>query len=234
MDIPETTVRRRILIADDQPLMRQGVKEFFNRHEDLLVCAEANDVPAASSALDTLHLDLAIFALRLPDGDVLELIKSARGRFKSLKILVFSQHNELVFAERALRAGAHGYVCKQEEPLEVVSAVRKVLAGELYVSRSLASSLLGKLLHARASLPVGQVDGLSDRELQVFQMLGSGLSSRQISENLRLSVKTIETYRENIKRKFSLKTSAELLQYATRWVQESSSKVIHPENLPLL
>jgi DNA-binding NarL/FixJ family response regulator len=200
--------------------MREGLKLHLNRQEDLTVCAEASDLASALEAIQNSTPELIVLELKLRHGDVLEFIKAARARFPSLRILILSEYEEALYAERALRAGAHGYVMKRESADEVIAALRKVLAGELYVSRSIASLLLTKLLQAPTSTQPKTLEALSDREFQVFHMLGAGLGSRQIATQLNLSIKTIETYRENIKHKFGLRNSSQLIQHATSWLQD--------------
>jgi DNA-binding NarL/FixJ family response regulator len=216
--------RARVLVADDHPFLRDGVKQHFNQQPDLEVCGEASNIHQVSEKVEALSPDLLLLDLQLGNGDVLELIKSLRTRFPRLRVVVFSAHTEALFAERSLRAGAHGYVGKNEPPSEVIQALRRVLSGELFVSRPIAVALLGRLLQAAPAPPATKVEGLSDRELQVFQMIGGGLPNREISRQLGLSVKTIETYRENIKHKFGLRTAAELMRHATQWVESAASQ----------
>jgi len=230
-EIGTTAQKKRILVVDDHPFLREGVRRFLNQYEDLEVCGEAGDVQQATEAVERLRPDLMLLDIRLGNGDAIELIKAVRARFPTLRILVYSQHEESIFAERSLRAGAQGYLVKNETPAEVLAAVRCVLEGGLYVSRRMAGSLLNKLLHAAPGTPTNRVEGLSDREFQVFRMLGSGLTNRQISQELKLSVKTIETYRENIKHKFGLRTAAELMRHAVEWLHTS---VAHAPTLPPL
>jgi DNA-binding NarL/FixJ family response regulator len=226
MNQPNGLVGRAcVLVADDHPFLRDGVKQFFNQLEDLEICGEAGDIHEVLAKVETASPNLILLDLQLGNGDVLELIKSLRARFKDLKILIFSAHDECLFAERSLRAGAHGYIAKHEPPTEVAQAVRRVLRGELYVSRRVAVALLGKLLaSAPPDVPANRVEGLSDREFQVFRMLGAGLPNREISRQLGLSVKTIETYRENIKHKFGLRTAAELIRRATQWAESTAGQ----------
>lgn len=211
----------RIIVLDEHPFVREGLKHYINCQPDLAVCFDTGQISSALEAAERLNAHLLMTEVRVAQGDVLEFIKTIRSRFPLMRILVLSQLEEDFYAERALRAGAHGYVMKHERTEEVLIAIRKVLKGELYVSRPIASCLLSKLLHAGTSGNPRRLDGLTDREFQVFHMLGAGLGSRQIAERLKLSVKTIETYRENIKRKFAFRTSAELLRHATHWLQSN-------------
>ena len=216
------TVRRaKVLVVDDHPLLREGVVQLINRQPDLICCGEADTLLATTSAIEIHGAEVVLLDLRLGSGDTLEWIKTARTGFPQVSILVLSQHDEALYAERALRAGASGYVMKQEASQDVVHAIRTVLAGELYVSRKMTPLILRKLLKTDAAKD-GTLAELSNREMQVFQLLGSGLGSRQIAEQLDLSIKTIETHRENIKRKIGLKNAPQLIQHATHWVQHSS------------
>jgi DNA-binding NarL/FixJ family response regulator len=216
----ENNSKTRILIVDDHPFMREGLKLHLNRQADFAVCAEASDLASALEAIQQSNPELVLLELKLRHGDVLEFIKAARARFPSLRILILSEYEEALYAERALRAGAHGYVMKRERADEVIAALRKVMSGELYVSRSIASLLLTKLLQAPTSTQPKTLETLSDREFQVFHMLGAGLGSRQIATQLNLSIKTIETYRENIKHKFGLRNASQLIQHATSWLHD--------------
>jgi DNA-binding NarL/FixJ family response regulator len=209
--------KRRVLVVDDHPLLRQGVVELLNRQSDLTVCAEADSVHSADMAVERHKPDLVLLDLRLGSGDSLELIKSLRGRYENLRVLVISQHDETIFAERCLRAGADGYITKQEASEEVLTAIRTVLAGEPYMSRKVAVLVFRQSLE-RPSKESVNIASLSDRELHVFQLLGSGMSTREIAADSKLSVKTIESHRENIKHKLGLRDSVELVERAKTWV----------------
>jgi DNA-binding NarL/FixJ family response regulator len=210
-------------VVDDHPIFRQGLIQLINSEPDMMVCGEAGDVATAMQVLDAQYADLALLELRLGTSDVFELIKSWKGRHPKLRVLILSAYDEALYAERALRAGAAGYVMKEEPSQETINAIRAVLAGDMYLSRKMASCLLHKLIQTKPPVRDGQVEGLSDRELQVFRMLGTGMGSRRIGDDLHLSVKTIETYRENIKHKLGLRNAAELIRLATHWVQTSVS-----------
>ena len=221
--LPPRPSKAPILVVDDQPIFRQGLIQLINSEPDMMVSGEAGDVATAMQALEAHYADLALLELRLGTSDVFELIKSWKGRYPKLRVLILSASDEALYAERALRAGAAGYVMKDEPSQETINAIRAVLAGEMYLSRKMASCLLHRLIQAKPPVRDGQVEGLSDRELQVFRMLGTGLGSRRIGDDLHLSVKTIETYRENIKHKLGLRNAAELIRLATHWVQTSVS-----------
>jgi DNA-binding NarL/FixJ family response regulator len=220
--VPQREPKAHILVVDGHPIFRQGLIQLLNGEADLAVCGEAGDLATAKQMLEVCNADLVLLELLLGSGDVFELIKGWKGRHPKLRVLILSAYDEALYAERALRAGAVGYVMKEEGSLETLNAIRAVLTGEMYLSHRMASRLLHKLIQAKPAARDGQVDGLSDRELQVFRMLGSGLGSRMIGDDLHLSVKTIETYRENIKHKSGLRNAAELIRLATQWVQTSA------------
>lgn len=220
----ESGRKARIVLADEQPFMRDGLRHFLNHQADLEVCAETDNIVALAECVERLTPDLVILELRLRNADVLDFIKSLRARFPEVRILVLTQSDETFYAERVLRAGAQGYIMKQESADEVLSSVRKVLRGELYLSRPMSSMLLSRLLQKPSQVSDRPLDGLSDREFQVFHMLGAGMANRQIAIKLNLSVKTIETYRENIKHKFGYRSSAELLRHASHWMEHEGRK----------
>lgn len=217
-------VKARIVVVDDHPLLREGVTQFINRQDDLTVCGEGDSIASAKSAVFQNDPDLLLLDLRLGAGDTIDLIKVFRVQCRSMPILVFSQFDETLFAEKAIRAGARGYLMKQEATEEVLNAVWIVLRGGMYVSRQIAVQVFQKSFESpvqTVSEDEMKVEKLSDRELHVFQMLGSGFSTRQIAEDLNLSVKTIESHRENIKNKLDLHSAAELTQAATDWVSRT-------------
>jgi DNA-binding NarL/FixJ family response regulator len=207
----------RILVVDDHPLARAGVSQWINRQPDMMVCAQADTVESADAELTRQRPDLLLLDLWLGAGDTLEFIKLTRARWPQVAIVVLSQHDETLYAERALRAGARGYVMKQESSEDILNAIRTVMGGDLYLSRRMTPLLLRRLLTADTDAS-GTLACLSDRELHVFQLLGAGLSSRQIAEELKLSIKTVETHRENIKHKLRIPNAAELVKQASAWV----------------
>jgi DNA-binding NarL/FixJ family response regulator len=216
---PEAVNKRRVLVVDNFPLLRDGISELLNRQDDLVVCGEADCVKSADEAVARLRPHLLLLDLRLGNDDTIEFIKSLRARIPELRFLVFTQYEETLYAERALRAGVDGYVLKTEAATEFVTAVRAVLSGECYVSRRIASHLFRRRLQPCADPgDGGGVGKLSDRELHVFQLLGSGLTTRAIAQELNLSIKTIETYRNHIKNKLCLHNGSQLVLEATRWV----------------
>lgn len=219
---PEPLVKSRILVVDDQPLPREGIVHFINRQRDLVVCGEADSIASARTEAARLVPDLLLLDLRLGSGDTIDLIKDFKVQQPAMATLVFSQFDETLFAEKTLRAGALGYVLKQETTEEVLSAIRTVLRGGMYVSRQIAVLILRKSFDGALQVMTGSdatVAKLSDRELHVFQRLGAGAGTRQIATELKRSVKTIETHRENIKHKLGLANGTQLVQCATDWVK---------------
>jgi DNA-binding NarL/FixJ family response regulator len=211
--------KTRVLLVDDHPLVRERLAEVINRERDLAVCGEAESRAQALELIAKTKPGLAIVDIGLKESHGLELIKDIHAQWPAVSVLVVSMHDESVYAERALRAGARGYITKQEATKNILSAIRRVLAGELYLSESMAVELAARVAgHPRPSTG-GAVASLSDRELQVLESIGRGHGTTQIAEQLHLDVKTIETYRARIKDKLNLKDAAELLQFAVRWVQ---------------
>ena len=208
----------RILIVDDHPIVRQGLAELINHESDLAVCGQAEDSHGAIKAIKELNPTMAIIDISLKKTSGLELTKDIHSQYPDLPVLVLSMHDETLYAERALRAGAMGYIMKQEATENVIAAVRRILGGEIYVSDRMAARMVRKLVAGQTETNTSQIDSLSDRELEVFRLIGKGHGTRQISERLHLSVKTIETYRAHIKEKLNLVDAAELLQHAIQWV----------------
>lgn len=211
----------RIMVVDDHPIVRRGLRELVAEEPDLEVCAEAADVTEAMEQLEATRPDVVVVDLSLRSGHGLDLIRKIKAHNERIKILVSTMHDESLYAERTLRAGAAGYVNKQEAPDKMVDALRQVLRGEIYLSSQVASRLLLRL-HGN-QLPDGDpIERLSDRELEVFEMIGQGLATKQIAKKLSLSQKTIEAHREKIKAKLNLHNGTELTRYATQWVLENS------------
>lgn len=211
----------RVLVADDHPIVRDGLVQLINQQADLICCAEAATQAEVFAAVTSHKPDLLVLDLRLRDGDGLELIKSLKSQHPDLPVLVLSQFDEELYAERALRAGALGYVMKEQASNEVVDAMRMVLKGKIYVTPEMTARLLQKAITSRPATTAPTSENLTDRELQVLQFLGSGLSTREIAEKVRLSVKTVETYREHLKHKLNLRNSEELIYYARSWVEKN-------------
>ena len=218
-DAPATsaTSKLRVILVDDHPMVRQGLAQLINDEADLCVCAEADNAATALELIASMLPDLAIIDISMGGVDGIELLKQLKLRQPDLVTLVLSMHDETLYAERVLRAGAKGYVTKQEAPEKVMTAIRRVLAGEVYVSEKIAAQLLKTVTGSRPEAGQTPLDRLSNRELQVFRLIGGGMSMREIAEKLFLSTKTIETHREHIKEKLSLKSSSELLRYAVQY-----------------
>ena len=213
----------RILIVDDHPLVRMSLREVIQRERDLIVCGEAEDREQALAAVAASNPQLAIIDLTLKSSDGMELIKDLRDRFPKVQILVLSMHDETLHAERAVRAGARGYITKQEATTKIMVAIRQVLSGEIYWSEKAAARVASRIATRSRASTGFSVDCLADRELQVFELIGAGRSTRQIAAALHIDVSTVETYRARIKEKLNLKDALDLLQYAIRWHVASRS-----------
>jgi DNA-binding NarL/FixJ family response regulator len=201
-------------VIDDHPIVRERLAELINQESDLVVCGEAEDSHQARKAVAELQPDIAIVDITLKDTYGIELIKEFKDRYPTLPMLVLSMHDESLYAERALRAGARGYLTKQEATKKVIDAIRRVLAGEIYASEKLAATILQKVAGRKTAGGGSPTDVLTDRELEVFQLLGQGKTVKEIANSLFVSAKTVEAHREHIKQKMKFKSSAELLRYA--------------------
>ena len=210
---------KKILIVDDHPLMRKGLALSLNGETDLIVCAQVANAQEALDALHELDPEMAIVDISLPGMSGLELIKHMQALKPDLKVLVVSRHDESLFAERAIRAGARGYVMKMEAGEVMMKAVRRVLNGGIYVSNDINERLLLGMASGHETLKKSPLEVLSDRELEVFELTGRGYGTRDIAERLHLSVKTVESYRARIKNKLNLQSAAELMQHAVQWVE---------------
>ena len=211
----------RILIVDDHPLVRTGFAQLIGDCPDLEVCGEAGDMAEALKQVDATHPDLAIIDLSLAGGSGLDLIERIKSRNKDILMLVASMHDETLYAERVLAAGARGYVNKQEAQDRIIQAIRHVLAGKVYLSQQMTDRLLSGMVDAGSEKR--DIDNLSNRELQVFELIGQGVATGQMAEQLNLSAKTIETHQAHIKKKLGLGSAHELTQRAIRWVMEQES-----------
>jgi DNA-binding NarL/FixJ family response regulator len=217
------SLRARVIVADDHPFFSKGLADFLNQQKGLVCCATVSNAADLKHAAAGERPDLLILDLRLGSSDGLELLKELKEQHPALPVLVISQSSEVVYGERALRAGASGYIMKEQVAEEVLAAVHTVLRGEIYASRNLAMLALQRtIVDNRKPAGAGPVSLLSDREIEVFDLLGNGKSTRDIAADLKLSVKTIETYRENIKHKLGLRNAAELLRAAVDWVENGS------------
>lgn len=215
--------RTRILLVDDHAVVRFGIAQLINAQSDMVVVGEEEDAAHAMGAIERVKPDLVIADISLKDSSGLELMRNIKAQYSKLPVLVVSAHDESIYAEIAFRAGALGYLAKQEALDKVIVAVRRVLSGNIYVSDALAARMLQQQVRGQPSLQESPVKGLSDRELEVFQLIGNWKKTGEIAAELHLSVKTIEYYREQIKRKLNLKSAAELTQYATSWAQRGQA-----------
>ena len=214
--------RTRILIVDDHPMMRQGLAALINNEKDLAVCREAESAAQAMEAIASAKPDLVIADITLPDKSGLELIKDTLALHPGLRILVVSMHDESLYAERVLRAGGRGYIMKQEGGRRLMEGIRQVLAGQIYVSEKMSKRILEIFSGRRDSSGGSPVEKLTDREFEVFQLIGGGKTTREIADRLRLSVKTVEVHRLHIKKKLGINTAAGLIRFAVRWVEARS------------
>jgi len=208
----------KIFVIDNLAVVREGLKRIIDQEPDMMVCGEAEDAPSAMNRFINTKPDLVVIDISLSSSNRIDLIKGMRLRYPDMPILVFSLHQESIYAERALRAGASGYVMKSATPGALIDAIRKVRQGKIYLSEQITGKLLNKVIHKHDDETEDSLGSLSDREFQVFQLIGKGVPSRQIAPNLNLSIKTIGTFRENIKRKLGLNSSAELAYYAIKCV----------------
>ncbi len=206
--------RKKVFVVDDHPVLRKGLGRLINDQPDLEMCGEADSPVEAMRLLPATKPDVVIVDLTLRGGDGLELCKQIRDRFTTLPILVLSMHDESLYAERALKAGARGYVMKQEPQETIITALRMVVRGEVYLSTKISAKVLRNFSGAKSDAKLDPLDRLTDRELQIFRLVGEGQSVKTIAEKLFLSTKTVEAHKEHIKQKLNLKSSNELLQYA--------------------
>ena len=218
------TKKPRLFLVDDHPLVRERLGQLIDQQPDMAVCGECADAAECLRLLATTKPDLVIVDLSLKSSHGIELIKDIKIQNPDLRILVLSMHEESLFAERSLRAGALGYVTKQESTATILSAIRRVLTGEMFLTERMATQLVGLWIHGPTGVIGSHVGELSDRELEIFQMLGEGQGTRQIAEALRLDVKTVETYRLRLKEKLQVNTASELLQQAVQWVQSQGKR----------
>jgi DNA-binding NarL/FixJ family response regulator len=209
--------KSRILVVDDHPIVRQGLALLINQEADLLVCGEAEEAMGAMHVLASSKPDVLIVDISLNGPDGLDLLKNIRNVYPTLPVLILSMHDESIYAERALRAGANGYIMKQEATEKVLVALRRILGGEIYVSDRIANKMLKHYITGSGTLRNSSIADLSDRELEVFRLIGDGHGTRQIAEELHLSVKTVESYQAHIKEKLSLRSARELMQHAIQW-----------------
>jgi len=216
---PDQGPRKRVLIVDDHPLIRQGIKTLLVQSDDLEVCGEAESAAGALEAMAKVEPDAAIVDLTLKESSGLELIKDIRIRHPDVVVLVLSMRDEGFYAERVLRAGAKGYVTKEEGPRKVIEGIRKVLAGQIYISEKMASKVMSKIVAGASGTGGSPIDTLTDRELVVLELIGRGLPTREVAAKLHISPKTVDSHREHLKDKLELDSATELLKYAVQWLQ---------------
>jgi DNA-binding NarL/FixJ family response regulator len=223
----QSTIRKgkaRVLLVDDHPILRKGLAQMINMEQDLTVCGEAEEAGKAFELVGTLQPDVAVVDISLKTGNGIELVKNVKARYPELPILVLSMHDESLYAERALRAGSLGYIMKEEATEQVLVAIHRVLKGEIFLSEKMKSRMLQQLTTGgRNKVVVSPIENLTDRELEVFRLIGEGRSTRQIAGELHLSVRTVEAYREYIKSKLNLRNATELVQHAFHWVHHEAA-----------
>jgi len=216
--------KSRVFVVDDHPIVRQGLALLINREADLAVCGEAEDAHSAMQLVVSTQPDIMIVDISLNGPDGLDLLKDIRTRYPDLPVLILSMHDESIYAERALRAGAQGYIMKQEATDKVLVALRRILSREIYVSERIANRMLQRYIGSPGAARPASIADLTDRELEVFRLIGGGHSTRQIAEELHISVKTVESYQAHIKEKLSLRSARELVQHAIQWsISEKSA-----------
>ena len=217
LEKPPQTGKKTVLVVDDHPLMRQGLALLINQQHDMQVCGEAEEAQAALQAIARLRPDIMILDISLKGPDGIEILKNIRATDPALPVLVLSMHDEAIYAERALRARANGYIMKQEATEKVLVAVRRILSGEVYLSERMSNKMLQQYIGGAPNMIQSRIASLSDRELEVFRRIGEGRATREIAEELHLSIKTVETYQAHIKEKLALRSGRELIQHAIQW-----------------
>jgi DNA-binding NarL/FixJ family response regulator len=211
--------KTRILIVEDHPIFRMGMRDLINQESDMMVCGEAEDVSGGRKAIEQLQPDIVIVDLSLKSSCGIDLVRETRLVNKKLPVLVLSMHDESLHAERCLLAGARGYIMKQETSEFVVKAIRQILVGNIFISQKIMGNILNKFQNRPESIQKSPMENLTDRELEVFRLIGKGYSSGKIASQLSISVKTVGTYRERIKEKLGLKHGGDLAKYAVLWVE---------------
>jgi DNA-binding NarL/FixJ family response regulator len=218
----EKSVVRRILLVEDHPLVREGLRRVIENQPDLTICGEVETASAALTAVRELNPDVVVTDISLKEGDGMQLVRDVRAHLPDVRILVLSMHDETIYAERVLSAGADGYLMKQAAGEQFLESLRRVLDGQVYVSGNLSSAMIQNLVSNRKAGAPSSIERLSDRELQVLRMLGSGLNTRQMAKSLNLSGKTVESHRQRLKRKLNLETNAQLVRYAINFADVSA------------
>jgi len=208
---------RRVLIIDGHPIVRQGLQQIIEGESDLVVCAEADTALAARAAIKESNPDVLVTDISLKQGDGIELVRHVRAHHPHLPMLVLSDHDESIYAERMLSVGANGYIMKQADSGEILAALRRVLDGGTYVSGAVGSNMIERFAASGTHVSGNPIDRLSNRELQILHMVGKGMSTRETAQSLSLSIKTVESHRQRLKRKLNLGTGSQLIQYAINW-----------------
>ncbi len=215
--------KTKVLLVDDHPVLRRGLSQLINQESDMMVCGEAEDAPKAFEAVGQLEPDVVVVDVSLKGSNGIELLKNLKARYPNLPVLVLSMHDESLYAERALRAGGLGYIMKDEAFEQVLVAIRQVLKGDIFLSEKMKSRMLQQVAFGKGKVVNSPIEKLTDRELEVFRLIGQGHGTRQIAEELHLSVRTVEAYREYIKEKLNLKNATELVQHAFHWVHHQEA-----------
>ncbi len=210
----------KVLVVDDHPIIRQGLSLLFSQKNDMEVCGEADNVETALEQITVLKPDIVIVDISLKDSNGLDLIKQIKIKKKNLPVLVLSVHDESIYAERALRAGARGYIMKEELTDNVVIAIRQIISGKLYLSNQMSEKMLDKLVKPSPGISESSVEILSDRELEVFRLFGLGMSTKEIADKIHVSPKTVQSYRVRIKDKMNIEKTSELLKHAIQWASK--------------
>ena len=220
----QAAARSRVFIVDDHTMFREGLRQLIDHEAGLMVCGDAADSMEALRGIRESDPDIVLVDISLSGASGIDLIKSIKSEFEDLPVLVVSMHDESLYAERALRAGAMGYVMKHEPAKTMKAAIHKVLGGDMHLSEKMASTVIARLMHGQADEPVSAIEKLSDRELEVFRALGQGKAVRQIAEEMNVAIPTINSFRNRIKEKLQLKTSTEVMLHAIQWVQGERPK----------
>jgi DNA-binding NarL/FixJ family response regulator len=211
------TKKIRVLIVDDHPIIRHGLSQLINQETDMAICGEAEDGTDIIQIIEQTGPDVLLLDISLKSCNGIDLLPDIRARFPGLPVLMLTMHDETRYAERSLRAGAHGYIIKKDPPESVIQAVRQVLAGEIYLSRSMTSKMLKKVAAGDEARRTSPAEVLSAREREIFALIGEGKGTREVAELLNLSIKTVDAHRANIKKKLELKSAPELVQTAIKW-----------------
>lgn len=227
-DCPQTSVtqpdKSRVFIVDDHTMFREGLRQLIEHDPGLMVCGDAADAEKAREGINQSNPDVVIVDITLADSSGLDLVRTIKNEHEDLPVLVVSMHEESLYAERALRSGAMGYVMKNEPARTVTAAIHSVLGGEMYLSQKMSSSVISRFIRGQDEQPMSPLEILSDRELEVFRMLGQGKGTRQIAQDLQVSIPTVQSFRNRIKEKLHITTAPELVLHAIHWVQNESSR----------